>query len=136
MATVFGARSYDGLIAYAYFAKGLDVAPVGISSSDVDSTAFSLPRAVGAVTLIIPALDGVATTVKLQLLSPLDMATWGDVFVYDPSDGTSSTAVSALPEAQTTVIPASALGCGVFRLVASAAQTTFSQVAILFDRIK
>jgi hypothetical protein len=117
---------WDGIVTYAQFA------PAGVAS--VNSTSFNLPRAAGAVSFLIPALDGVGTTVKIQGLSPLDGTTWSDVFAYDPGDGT-MTLVGLFPESQYTVVPASALGLGTFRLVASASQTTTVSVPILIDRI-
>lgn len=114
--------AWDGLITYARF-----------SDASANSEAFVMPKAVGSVTFFIGALDGVST-VKVQALDPQDKTTWRDVFSFDPGDGT-MTLVGAMPESQCTVVPASALGTGVFRLVASNAQPTASVHAILIDRI-
>lgn len=118
------APAWDCVVTYASFGDGT-----------ANSSSFVMPRAVGSVTLHIPALDGATTTVKVQALDPQDGTTFHDVFTYDPGDG-SMTALAALPESQCTVIPASAMGAGVFRLVASASQTTAAKVSILFDRVK
>lgn len=116
----------DAVLTYAYFA--------GNGGSAENSSSFIVPRAAGAITIFMPALDGSTITAKIQALSPLDNSTWSDVYSYDPGDGT-MTLVGALPEAQTTVIPASAIGSGVFRFVASGSQTTAVSVPILIDRI-
>jgi hypothetical protein len=74
----------------------------------------------------IPALVGTATTIKLQALDPEvgdgEDESWGDVTVFDVADG-SFEPIDALPESTVVVLPASITGGGVFRWVASAAQT-------------
>lgn len=117
---------WDGLITYAHFAK--------LGGSGANSSSFNIARATGAITFIVPALDGTATTVKIQGLDPLDKSTWSDVYAYNPVDGTMNV-IDGIPESQYTVLPASAIGTGTFRLVCADAQTTESSVTIIIDRL-
>lgn len=96
------------------------------ATDGTDSKPFSAPKDVKAMRVHIPALVGTATTIKLQALDPEvgdgEDESWGDVTVFDVADG-SFEPIDALPESTVVVLPASITGGGVFRWVASAAQT-------------
>jgi hypothetical protein len=90
------------------------------------SRAFSVPKSARGVTFIVPDLVGVATTVLLQTMTPPTQdgatPTWVALSAFDLTDGTVE-ALDAIPESAATSLPATALGGGMLRFVASAAQT-------------
>jgi len=93
-----------------------------------NSRPFSVPRGAKTCTLHVPDLVGAATTLKVQAADPrsgdAESLTFRDLSapVISGAAFTYST-VSAIAESAATVIPVTALGGGVLRLVASAAQT-------------
>jgi len=111
---------WDGMLTYAVFAGA------------TTSSSFNLPKASGAITIMMPTM-ATDTTYAIHGLDPQDKTTWRQVFAYDPGDGSSQT-LSGIPHNQYTVIPASALGVGTFRLVAPATAQTLT-VTILIDRL-
>jgi len=90
------------------------------------SQPFSVPKGAKSVAIHVPTLVGVATTILIEALQPPVSANvtevWDEVFVFDLTDGTTEQ-LNAIPEEQVTTLPVTALGGGVFRFVASAAQT-------------
>lgn len=96
------------------------------SADGTDSQPFSVPRGAKVVTIVVPTLVGASSTVKLQVQSPAvsadESASWSDLGVFDLTDGTRE-ALDGIPEELSTTLPVSALGAGVLRFVASAAQT-------------
>lgn len=103
--------------------------PVSIPDTvdGINSSAFTMPR--GAKTLIIncPALTSSAT-LKIQNLDPQasdkDSDTWRDLYaVVIQSSVLAYSQLTGIPSNQATVIPVPALGAGIFRFVASVAQT-------------
>lgn len=119
------AVAWDAVITYASFGDGT-----------ANSTSFVMPRCTGAVSVFLPALDGVATTVSVQTLNPLDN-TYSAILVAVPGAADITyTALDNMAESTVIVIPASFFGPGNFRLVASAVQTTAAKATIIFDRLK
>lgn len=91
------------------------------------SRSFSIPKGAKTVAIHVPDLVG-ANTLKIQALQPRDndqqAETWKDVSATVIT-GTSPTycALSGIPENAVTTLPVAALGGGIFRFVASGAQT-------------
>ncbi len=95
------------------------------ATDGTNSRPVAVPRGAKAVTIFVPALVGVASTLLIQSLTPDDdgaTEVWTTITVFDLTDGTFE-ALDALPESTVVTIPVSALGGGVIRFVASAAQT-------------
>jgi hypothetical protein len=90
------------------------------------SRPFTVPDGAKVVAIHVPDLVGVGTTVLVQSLRPPEQdneaEVWTPVSVFDLTDGTFE-ALDAIPESAVTTLPATALGFGVHRFVASAAQT-------------
>ena len=91
-----------------------------------NSQPFSVPTGAKSVTFIVPALIGAASTLLIEVQSPpvtnTETAVWSPLGLFDTTDGTRE-ALDAIPEEVATVFPASVLGSGVLRFVASVAQT-------------
>ena len=109
---------WDGIITYVTW------------TASTTSTTFNVPRAVGAVSVILPDFT-TDTTCVVQGLDPLDKTTWRSLYTYDPGDGTMT--LVTLNENVYLVIPASTFGVGTFRFLNANAQT--GTATILFDRL-
>lgn len=104
--------------------------PVRVTMPDAtdgtNSREFAVPEGAKVMVIHVPALVGTATTVKLQTkahqLTDDETAVWGDITVFNLSDGT-FTALDGMLESTVVTVPVSATGPGPLRLVASAAQT-------------
>ena len=96
------------------------------ATDGTDSREFVVPEGSKVMVVHVPALVGVASTLKLQAqerkLTDAETAVWGDITVFNLTDGT-FTALDGLPESTVVTIPVSAIGPGPLRFVASAAQT-------------
>lgn len=113
MATTIKSYGFDGVWAYPL---------LPISGGTVNSEPFTIPQRARSIALHVPNLAG-TDTIKLQALTPaqdIESTTeaWVDIFVFDLTDGTTE-ALDGIPESQVTVIPTSALGSTVIRLVSS-----------------
>lgn len=93
---------------------------------------FTLPRRIGSIQVFVPDLVG-AGTVALHAKHPT-LLTYFPVFSYNASDS-SFHAVTAVPESQCTVIPATVCGSGVFRWVSTVAQNVVGTIVMFADRI-
>jgi hypothetical protein len=93
------------------------------SGGTVNSESFVVPRGATVMTIHVPDLVGVATTVLIQSLDPNDKTTWRTVGTFDATDGTTEL-LDAIPESQATALPVTATGGGMLRLVASADQSS------------
>jgi len=95
------------------------------------TNSFNVPAGTGAVTFILPdfATD---TTTQLEGLDPFDRTTWRAVEAYDPAGGVADEVI--LAESTYTVVPASAIGLGTFRLTNVSSQAGLI-ATVLIDRI-
>lgn len=96
------------------------------ATNGTNSRPFSVPKGARAATIFIPDLVGVGTTVLIQSLQPPlqenETEVWVNISVFDLTDG-SFEVLDALVESTCVTLPVTALGTGVLRFVASAAQT-------------
>jgi hypothetical protein len=103
-----------------------DAVTLPTTTNGTNSQPFSVPKGAKSVGIHVPDLVGVASTVHIEALQPPVSEgvteVWTAVSVFDLTDGTVE-ALNAIPESAVTTLPTSALGGGVFRFVASAAQT-------------
>jgi len=107
-----------------------------LAGQTVNGEGFAVPRGASHLTIHIPALVGVATTILIQSLNPDIGAdgteTWVTVSVFDLTDGTFEL-LDGLAESTTVTLPVSATGGGNLRLVASADQSSVPvRIPILF----
>lgn len=116
---------------------GWDVVPakrrMPASGQTVNGEPFTVPKGARALTLSVPTLAGGGDTVKLQALvfpeNDQVSESWQDLATFNLAGG-AVVALSGIPSAATTTIPATATGAGVLRCVASADQSA-SPVNIL-----
>lgn len=96
------------------------------ATNGTNSRPFSIPKGAKMMTIFVPDLVGVGTTLLVQALQPQDQEgqseTWVAVGCFDLTDGTIE-ALDAIPESAATTLPITATGGGILRFVASAAQT-------------
>lgn len=96
------------------------------ATNGTSSDTFYVPLNAKALTVHVPALVGAAATLKLQALKPKlqenDSDSWGDVTIFDVTDG-SYEAVDGLAESTVVTLPTAVIGGGPFKFVASEAQT-------------
>lgn len=104
----------------------------------VNSEKFAVPPGNKVVTVFVPAIEGVASTMKLQALTPNDVVndtqTWTDLTYFDIADGTFD-AIDAFPESTVVSMPVSLMGGGILRWVASADTSAVpADIIMLFSR--
>lgn len=104
----------------------IEVVKLPTATNGTNSNPFVMPKGAKSLQIHVPALVGAAATLLIQALQPKlqdnETDVWTGVTVFDLTDGTFE-ALDALPESTVVTIPATALGGGVFRFVASEAQT-------------
>jgi len=110
---------WDGLVTYLTFVT-------------TSTNSFNIPVSTGAVTFILPTLT-TDLTVTVQGLDPRDKTTWRNVEAYNPAAGIADEVEIA--SNTYTVVPASALGMGTFRLTAPATSQAGVICTVLIDRI-
>ena len=111
---------WDGVVTYLTFVT-------------TSTNSFNVPAGSGAITIIMPSLT-TDTTAALEGLSPIDKTTWTAVKALDVVAGSAAADAIVLTESEYVVIPASAIGCGTFRL--TCANTQAGQIAqVIIDRI-
>src|SRR5262247_4014380 len=103
----------------------------------VNSASFVVPKGAKSFIIFVPDLVGVASTVKLQSLTPTvtveTTEVWVDVGCFDLTDGTVEL-LDAIPENAATTLPTSATGGGNLRFVASADQSSVpSTIHVMFN---
>lgn len=99
----------------------------------LNSQPFAVPQGAKSLTIYVPALVGVATTVKLQTLTPDQPGTsedWRNISLFNLADGT-FVLLDELVESTTVTLPVAATGGGILRLVASVAQTGAADAIII-----
>jgi hypothetical protein len=105
------------------------------SGGTVNSDAIMIPRGSNVVSIHMPALVS-AATYKLQALDPKDQTTWRDIQVFNLSSGGIQALATVPNGSAVTTFPCSALGGGIFRVVASADQSgTPIQFSVVFGRM-
>lgn len=97
------------------------------------TNSFNVPAGTGSITFILPdfATD---TTTAIEALDPKDRTTWRAVNALDVVAGSAAVDAVTLPENKYVVVPATALGCGVFRLTNANSQAGLVATVII-DRI-
>jgi hypothetical protein len=112
-----------------------------IPSGGTQSTGFSVPINISAMTLLTPAALDATTTIKLQMLSPANPdgnPNWVDAYYWDPGAAAGSQAkqllTAAVPTNQAIVFGGTVLPGGFMRLVASTAQAADRQFYVLFSQ--
>jgi len=112
-----------------------------VPSGGTASSGFSVPINMACMTLVTPSALDVGTTVKLQLLDPVNPdgnPVWRDVYYWDPSAAVGSQAKQILTAADPTnrviVFPGTVLPGGFARLVTSIAQAADRQFYVYFSQ--
>ena len=111
---------WDGIVTYLTFAT-------------TSTNSFNVPAGSGSITFIMPNLT-TDTTAAIEGLSPIDKTTWTAVAAMDVAAGSGAADALVLTESTYTVVPATAMGCGTFRLTCANTQAGL-QVQVIIDRI-
>lgn len=110
---------WDGIVTYLTFVT-------------TSTNSFNIPAGTGAITFIVPDLTTDAT-VSVEALDPVNKTAWAAVNAYDPISAANTPVV--LDESTYQVVPASALGCGTFRLTAPTTSQAGLVCTVIIDRI-
>lgn len=97
------------------------------------TNSFNIPAGSGAITFILPDFT-TDTTTAVEGLDPINKTTWRAVTALDVVAGSAAADAVVLPESTYVVVPATALGCGTFRLTNANTQAGL-QATVIIDRI-
>jgi hypothetical protein len=110
-----------------------------VPSGGTQSGGFSTPINMGAMAVVIPSALDAGTTVKLQILDPINPDTnpvWRDAYYWDPGAAAGAQVkqliTAADPTNRTIIFGNSVLPGGFMRIVCSTAQAADRQFLVYF----